>query len=149
MRRDLDDVFARAQDAALPLEVRSDLARYACMRLTGFLEQALLSLGRAAVNNKSGGVALSFAESHLESSFNPRKDAIVKFVNRFAGDWRIDLEELLAREEHGSTINAVVGTRNQIAHGHNISISIKRLVEYRAVVDKVVDLLVEKFDPQP
>lgn len=147
MRRSLDDVIARAEDDALDIEIRADLAKYACLRLCGFLEQSLLTLGRKALHGKSGGVALAFGLSHLERSFNPSKKAIADFVRRFDAAWHGDLERLLAEDERGQMIGALVGIRNQIAHGHDQGVSIDRVKDYRRVVDEVIDALLARLDP--
>lgn len=147
LRRSLDEVFERADDKELEIEVRADLAKFACMRLTGFLEQSLVSLGRHCAAEMSGGQVRSFAESHLERTFNPNSDAILKFIGRFDSRWRADLEELLQEQERGQTLSAVVGIRNQIAHGMNQGVSIERLREYRKAVDDTVDFLLDRFAP--
>lgn len=148
MRRQLDAVFARAEEATV-LEVRSDLARYACMQLTGFLEQALLSIGRHVVTQMSSGAALRFSESHLDRSFNPRSGPVVSFVSRFSSEWAQELEKILADDERGNSLNALVGIRNQIAHGQSQGVSIQRLYDYRKTVDTVVDFLLGKDKPAP
>ena len=145
LQRSLDDVFARADSDEHDLEVRGDLARYACLRLAGFLEQTLLSLGRHCAGKMSGGQAQAFAMSHLRKSFNPSSEAILKFIGRFDVKWRAELEDLFGTDELGQTISAVVGIRNELAHGKDQSVSIGRLREYRKKIDQVVGFLLEKF----
>ncbi len=148
LRRDLHDLIARAE-AQTDLEVRADLAKYACLRLAGSLEQALLSCGRAVVAAESRGRAASFADSYLDKSFNPKSDAIKAFVGRFDAGWLQQVETLLKESEREQTINALVGIRNQIAHGGNQGISIERVKEYERVVMLLLDCIVDLFDPLP
>lgn len=148
LRRDLDDLIARAE-AQADLEVRADLAKYACLRLAGSLEQALLSCGRSVVAAESRGRAGSFADSHLDKSLNPKRDAIAAFVGRFDTGWQQQIETFLEESERGQTINALVGIRNQIAHGANQGISIERVKEYRSVVTLLLDCIIDLFDPLP
>jgi len=148
MRLALDQEIDRAEHAD-DLEVRSDLARFACVRLVGFLEQALLSCGLTVSARLAHAEARNFAESYLGKSFNPKHGAITEFVGRFNLDWRIDVEEYLAESERGNTLSALVGIRNQIAHGASQGISIQRVKEYRQVVDDLLNLVVERFDPLP
>lgn len=54
-------------------------------------------------------------------------------------DWRAELDELFDEDERRQTISAVVGIRNQIAHGENQGVSIRRLHDYRRSVDRIVD----------
>lgn len=147
LRKSLDEVFERADDKHLELEMRADLAKFACMRLTGFLEQALVSLGRHCAVEMSGGQAQSFLMSHLERTFNPNPDAVLKFIGRFDSNWRSEVEELLKEEERGQTLSSLVGIRNQIAHGISQGVSIERLRDYRKAVDYTVDFLLDRFAP--
>jgi len=146
LRRSLDEVIERAEKI-VDIELRADLARYACLRLTGFLEQALLTASTDLVKAKSSGQPQAFALSHLQKSFNPRADAIYRHVERFKTEWRQDLEGLLTLDEGAQDLNALVGIRNQIAHGQNQGISIERVKNYRKTVDTVVDLILDRFCP--
>ena len=146
MRKSLDEIFDRA-DKSEELQLRNDLAKYACMRLTGFLEQALVELGRECVKNRSGGAARSYSLSYLEKSFNPKRDAILRFIGRFDSAWRNEIEVLLDEDERGNSLSSLVGIRNQIAHGKDQGISIDRLRDYRKVVDFTVDHLIARFAP--
>lgn len=145
-RKFLDELFARAEEAT-ELELRADLAKYACLRLTGFLEQSVMSLGIELVRQSSGSSTQAFALSHLEKSFNPNADALLKFVARFNKTWRDELSDILNIDEKSQDLNALVGSRNQIAHGKNQGISIQRVREYRDTVDGVIDHLLNKFVP--
>ncbi len=149
LRNELDAVFARADVPELDLETRSDLARYACVRLTGYLEQSLLNCGLSLIGNQAGGAARRFGESYLAKSFNPTQGEIADFVGRFDLLWKEALEIWLAEFERGQTINAIVGIRNQIAHGGSQTISIERLKQYRFVVEDLLAWLLDRFDPLP
>ena len=71
LRKSLDELFERAfaEDAAS--EVAGDLTRLLCIRVSGFLEQSMLTLGRSACDRMSGGVVKDFALSGLERAPNP------------------------------------------------------------------------------
>jgi hypothetical protein len=146
LRRGLDDEITRAE-AHSDLDVRGDAAKYCCMRVTGFLEQALLVLGIEHVRRLASGTPQNFALSFLDKSSNPTAEAVLKYVGRFDPDWGADLHALLEEDERGQDLNALVGTRNQIAHGRSQGISIQRVKQHRANVDSVIDFLVTRFDP--
>ncbi len=142
----MDGVIARAESEK-EVELRSDLARYSCIRLAGYLEQSLLSCGQAVSSRLAHAQARRFAESHLGKSFNPKQGAIADFVGRFDQSWRDEVEMLLAESERGGTINALVGIRNQLAHGASQGVSIERVEEYRIVVEELVEFALARFDP--
>lgn len=147
-RNDLSDLIARAE-LQLDLDARADLAKYACIRLVGFLEQSLLTVGIELVRRQTSGPPQSFALSHLDKSFNPNTEALLKYIGRFHSDWRTSLEDLLRDDERAQILTSLVGVRNQIAHGRNQSVGIETVKEYRKVVDLVVDHLLERFSPLP
>jgi uncharacterized protein YutE (UPF0331/DUF86 family) len=146
LRKSLDDVISRA-DNVVELELRADMARYACLRLTGFLEQALITSATQLVKTQSSGSPQTFALSHLQKSFNPRSEAILKHVERFKTEWRDEFEQLLSEDEGSQHLNSLVGIRNQIAHGQSQGVSIERVKEYRKTVDEVVNFLLDRFAP--
>ena len=74
---------------------------------------------------------------------------MVSFVSRFSSEWAQELEKILADDERGNSLNALVGIRNQIAHGQSQGVSIQRLYDYRKTVDTVVDFLLGKDKPAP
>ena len=82
-------------------------------------------------------------------SFNPNADALLNYVGRFRASWRSELEGFLNDEERLQSVNSLVGVRNQIAHGKNQGIDIRTVREYRAVVDSIVNRLLDHFDPAP
>lgn len=145
-RKSLDDAIERAESAS-DLEMRADLARYCCMRLAGFFEQALLSLGTDLLRRTSGGPAQTYGLSFLGRSFNPTSESVLQYVGRFSPEWKGELEVFLGEEERGQQLNALVGVRNQLAHGQSQSVGIERVKQYRKTVDQAIDILLEKFEP--
>ena len=149
IQRDLDQLFKRAEDVDQSSDLQSDLARYICVRLSGYLEQSLVLCGQSLCNQKAFGEGLDFSLSFLEKAPNPRRDVIEAFVGRFSSQWSKDLQELMATDEIGNSINSLVGIRNDIAHGKSQGVSLRRAYDYYAVVQRVIDFLVLRFEPLP
>jgi hypothetical protein len=146
LRKSLDDLFERA-DKQDDLEVQADMAKYCCLRLTGFLEQSLLIIGIELIRQKSSGRPQDFALSFLDKSFNPSPGAILTYVNRFSSTWKEEVDSLLKQDERATELAALVGTRNLIAHGKNQGIGMKRVREHRTNVDDLIDHLLDLFHP--
>ena len=149
LRRDLDGLRARAEALDQSEELASDLNRYFCVRVSGYLEQALAYCGRSISARAAWGQAQTFALSWLNRPPNPRADEVIRFVQRFDEAWAQELKDLLARDERGQSINALLGIRNDIAHGRNQGVSLVRAVEYLSIVDEIVEFLLERFEPRP
>lgn len=147
LRRDVDELFNRADGIEETNEVAGDLSRYICVRIVGYLEQALAYCGRSVCED-SWGPTQSFALSWLNRIPNPRSDEIIKFVARFEEQWSVDLERLLSENETGQSLNALLGIRNDIAHGRNQGVSRMRALEYYTSVDSIVQFLLDRFEPR-
>ena len=144
--RTLLDRAARIDPAE---ELSGDLCRYACVRICGYLEQALVQCARSLCDVNSWGNVQEFALSWLEKAPNPRVDAICGLVRRFNGEWADELDVFLQKNEYATRINALVGIRNDIAHGKNQGVSLTRANEYFALASHVVEFLLDRFEPMP
>ncbi len=123
--------------------------RYLCVRVSGFLEQTLLSLGRSACEQMSGGIGLDFALSWLERAPNPSSREIVRFVGRFSHRWATELEKILSTDQRSDRLNALVGIRNDIAHGKNQGVSAVQAFGYYELVVELVDWIADRLEPKP
>jgi HEPN superfamily RiboL-PSP-like protein len=149
LRKDLDQLVERCEQIDPAEEARADAFRFAHLRLAGFLEQALMSAGKAVCFQMSGGQAQAFGLSWLERIRNPKAGEVVHFVERFDSDWACQLAEWLDNDERKSTLNALMRLRNDIAHGRSSGASASTFVDYYVVVYELVDWLLERFDPLP
>jgi hypothetical protein len=150
LRRQLDDLFERGETETDPgTSLEGDFNRYLCVRICGFLEQGVASCCRALVEEEARNHALAFGLSWLKRPGNPRVDNLLQLVGRFNATWRKELEELLANDERDSRINALVGIRNDVAHGKNQGVSRAQAFEYYELADEVIDFFLERFDPVP
>lgn len=146
-RRDLDQLFARAHRLDEADELVGDVSRYICVRVSGYLEQALAHCARSVCARGTWGAAQHFAFSWLHRTPNPRADEIVKFVQRFDARWADELSLVLGTNEYAQSINALLGIRNDVAHGKSQGVSLGRAYEYFTVVDDIVSFLLRKFEP--
>jgi len=147
LRHDLDELFKRAEKLDEADELTGDIYRYICIRVSGFLEQSLAHCARSLCSQSSWGPTQRFALSWMNRTPNPRAEEILKFVQRFDDAWEAELRLVLDEDEHAQSINALLGIRNDIAHGKNQGVSRGRTLDYYAIADKVVDFLLEKFEP--
>lgn len=149
LRQDIDGLFQRCDELDPEAEVAADVTRYICVRVCGYLERALTEVARSHCEGSSGGPVRLFALSWLERSPNPRREELLHFVGRFDRAWAQELEALLEDDERGNRVNALLGIRNDIAHGKNQGVSREGAREYFQVVDELVRWLLTKFEPTP
>lgn len=149
LKDDLDELYVRADPRGFDdPEIAADLGRYLCVRVSGFLEQATSIILREYCEKNSWGDVQQFSLSWLDRMPNLSHDILVKMVSRFNKNISRDLEEFLLKEERKSRINALIGIRNDVAHGKQQGMSRQQAWEYYEVADLVIEWLLDRFDPQ-
>jgi hypothetical protein len=148
LRSQLEDLYIRADPRSMSdQEIAGDLASYLCIRVSGYLEQATTVILRAHCTKNSWGTVHQFAMSWLDRAPNLSSEALVKLVWRFNPQAAQELTEFLAIEERSSSLNALIGLRNNIAHGRQQGMSREQAWDYFALVELIVEWLLDYFDP--
>lgn len=148
LRSSLDKLFERAFDLDAGAEVAGDVNRYLCIRVAGFLEQSLLATGRCIAESMAFSLGQSWALSWLERGPNPSRREVERFVRRFSTAWGDEIVLYLDEDQRGQRLNALVGIRNDIAHGKNQGVSAAQAYSYYEVVVEVVDWILDRFEPK-
>jgi len=143
----LEELYIRADPREISdPELASDLARYLCIRVSGFLEQATSIILKDFCEKNSWGLVQSFAHSWLEKSPNLSAEALCNLVRRFGKELGLELENFLATNELGTQLNSLIGIRNDVAHGRNQGISREQAWTYYETAQQIIEWLLEKFD---
>jgi len=148
-KRQLEELFELAESLDEATEVAGEINRYLIIRTCGYLERGLLVAARSLCSQKCTTEVLRFSHSFLERGPNPKSAEIVRLVERFSDVWARQLQRLLEEEEREERLNALVGIRNDIAHGKNQGVTRRQAWEYFEVVDLVVEWLLQRFEPVP
>ena len=136
-RKRLDATFERASKAGTDLELSSDLARYLCVLVAGFLEQAVIEIALEHVRKHSHISIQRHVENRLRRFTSANTQNVIDLLGGFDPDWRIDLEAYLV-DEHKDAINSVVNLRHTIAHGRYTGTTLAGVQNYYKVVKRVV-----------
>jgi RiboL-PSP-HEPN len=147
LKRELEELFLRAEKISETDEIVGDINRYLVIRVCGYIEQSFVLSARSLCESRSGAEGLRFSHSWLDRSPNPRRDELIKLVNRFSETWAEELSALLDVDERGNSLNSLVGIRNDIAHGKNQGVSRIGAWEYFVLANLVVDWFVERCEP--
>ena len=136
-------------DRELSPESRGWLARFLVIRASGYLEQVIVECFRGHVNEKSGGLVRSFANSWLERSRNPSPSNLLEMVGRFDSSFRDELEQLMAEDDDRlkRELSFLVSARNSIAHGMNEGVNPTRALALAGVAIELGDWFILRFNP--
>lgn len=146
-RQKLDATFKRAASIGGDAELLSDFARYLCVLVSGFLEQAVIELVLEHVRTHSDSSIQRHVERRLRRFTTAKAQRIIELLGSFDSDWRINLESYLI-DERKDAVNSVVDLRKTISHGRSTTVTMVRVRDYyiqvKDVVEHIADLCIPK-----
>jgi hypothetical protein len=92
LRQQLDATFARLIASKVEAEVRSDHARYLCVLVSGFLEQAVVELLLEYVRKTSAPAVQRHVERRLDRFMNANSGRLLELLGSFDPDWQTELK---------------------------------------------------------
>ncbi|NOT32993.1 MAG: hypothetical protein HOP12_02360 [Candidatus Eisenbacteria bacterium] len=148
LQQRLDGTFARASGligVAGELELLSDHARYLCVLVSGFFEQAVIELVLEHARRNAGKTIQRYVEARTRRLTNLNTQRLLDVVADFDPDWRRDLAAYVV-DEKKAALDSIVALRNTISHGRPTSVTLNTVKKYYAqikdVVGRVADLCV-------
>lgn len=142
----LESTLARAPLTTSDIEVQSDFAKYFCVLVSGFLENALIALVLDVAQKRSAPEIALFVERQLDHWTNPSCGKIVQLFGNFSSDWRIAIEEYLV-DERKDAVNSLVALRHKIAHGESVGTSLAQVKSYYNTALDVINFVADLVDP--
>lgn len=146
LRRRLENTFARGPASDADIEVQSDFARYMCVLVSGFFENALIALLLDLAARRSAPEITLFVERQLDYWTNPHCEKIATLLGDFDSSWKTAAEAYLV-DERKAAVNSLVALRHKIAHGESVGTSIAQVRAYYATVLDVVAFVADLVDP--
>jgi hypothetical protein len=121
-------------------EVKSCLAKYLCVVVSGFLETSIRDIYSDYAENKSHENVTSFVTISLKSFQSPKMGNILLLTEAFSGDWKLELEKKSIGEIKDS-IDSLVDNRHHIAHGRDVGITYDSIKKYYKNTVKLLKLI--------
>jgi hypothetical protein len=144
LRSRLRDAFGRAKRLqTIDAEIQSDLARYLCVLVSGFVETTVAELAIEHCRNRSATSVHNYASGQLDRLQNLKSQKLVQVIGSFDRAWSTELTRFMdgARKD---ALDSVIDLRNKIAHGESVSLSLGRITEYHEKIDEVI-VFIEKL----
>jgi hypothetical protein len=146
LRMRLDATFSRVPSSSADLETQADYAKYLCVLVSGFFENAIVALILYYAEQRSAPEIASFVERQLDRWTNPNSEKISSLFGSFNTDWREALEGYLV-DERKDSVNSLVALRHKIAHGESIGTSLSQVKAHYKVILEVVNFLADLTQP--
>lgn len=99
--------------------LKSELARYLCIRISGFIERTVTSFYEEYAKSK-GHPNLGHYISRKLNLQNPNMKKLMNLAGDFSEEWKNELDAL--DDEIKEAVNTIVNIRNHAAHGEDQSI---------------------------
>jgi hypothetical protein len=140
LKNRLDATFGRAPAPTADIEAQSDFAKYLCVLVSGFFENALIALLLDVAQRRSAPEIAFFVERQLDYWTNPNCEKIAQLLGDFSPDWRVAAETYLI-DERKAGVNSLVALRHKIVHGESVGTSLAHVKEYYRTALEVVDFV--------
>jgi len=140
LKQRLEATLARAPLSTVDLEVQSDFAKYFCILVSGFFENALIALILDVAQNRSAPEIVLFVERQLDYWTNPNSEKIFQLFGNFNPEWRSALENYIV-DDKKAAVNSLVALRNKIAHGESVGTSLSQIKSYYITVLDIIDFV--------
>ena len=138
LKRRLDATFERVRAADIDTELRSDLAKYLCVLVSGYIEKAVEEFILEHARRTGAPTLQRFVSSKTKYFPNPKAKAIQELLGSFDPKWRQELQNFLA-DGSNEAVDSIVNLRNQIAHGISVGLSYHNICSYYQQAQSVVD----------
>ena len=142
----LDATFGRSATVGHDAELLSDFARYLCVLVAGFLEQAVIELLLEHVRKHSRPSVVRHLDGRLRQFTSANAQRIQDTVGSFDPDWREDLGKYLI-DERKAAVDSIINLRHTISHGRYVGVTLAGVKKYYSHVTDVVDHLADLCDP--
>ena len=121
---------------------RLNYARYLCILVTGFIEQAVERSISAYVDAQGDQRLSRYIATTFRQGRNMRAREILDIVGRFDENWRSQLNEKLTLR-HREAIGSVYASRNKIAHGEDVDLPYRQVRDDYKLVREAMGFLQE------
>lgn len=138
-RNKLDSLFKKI-GALQDTELQGHFARYLCILVSGFLENALEAIYSTYASDKAHSHVANYVAVHLGSIRNPNMERILQLSGSFNPQWRNDIEQNI-QPDVKDAVNSIMNLRNQIAHGEDAGIGYVTIKSYYDRVLTLIDFL--------
>ncbi len=144
-RDKLDNLFQQVRTLQGQPELQAHFARYLCILVSGFLENAIVAIYTTYARDKSVPFVANYVETQLGRLQNPNMERILQVTGSFNPLWRDEIKEHVPAEVKDS-VNSIVSVRNKIAHGESTGITYITIKQYYDNVLKLIAFLRRQCD---
>lgn len=122
-------------------ELQAHWARYLCVLVAGFLENALSDVYSRYAKASSNPYVSNYVEGVLNRVQNPKCAKFLETARSFNQTWEQGLVAFVGLEGRKEAIDAIMSNRHLIAHGKDSGITLVRVKEYFRKCIEVIEFI--------
>ena len=122
-------------------ELQSEFAKYLCVLVSGFLEQAVRDILLSYASLNSDQIVTRYVEGTVDRT-NLNAQRLGELVGLFSSDWQKELNAYVV-DERRAALGNIRANRNAIAHGGDSTITLRQVRDYYDRINEVLDFLVD------
>src|SRR5271170_1800476 len=139
MRKRLESAFQRASASAVADDTRADLARYLCVRISGFVERSLIELLASYCDRKTDPRTARYLGVFIDRTTNVDATKLAAILDQFDVAWGEKMRRFFdVDDEAREALNSVIAKRHLIAHGHDDGTGLATIRQWFGAVDRAV-----------
>jgi len=137
--KQLSDLF-KSVEGIKDDEIKSHMTKYLCIQTSGYLENVVKSLIDEYLENSCPQPAKNYVTSKIERLTNLDERKLGDFLQSFSNEWLQVFNEKV-NDQQKSSLNSIIGNRNQIAHGKSIGLTYKTIQQYYTDLQQIIIVL--------
>ena len=116
-------------------EMKSHLAKYICVLVSGYVESSIRCIIIDYATNKAHPYITTFVSNNAQSITNLKHEKIGQLLKLFSEKWYRQFSALISEEEKDA-FDSIVANRHLIAHGRSVGMSFVRVKKF---YEKIVE----------
>lgn len=136
--QEIDSAFSLAEGQE-DEEVKSYLANFLCIRVSGLVENYLKTRISDYSNRKVPKEVSRYLSLKLADITNLKETKLRDALGQFSTEWQAKFETLMHdNQQLKSSLDSVIANRHNIAHGQHVSLTLKSVKQYYEDIKKVI-----------
>ena len=146
--RQIRELIDRTGVATQDVELQGHWGRYLCVVVAGFLETGLQAIYTEFSEQSASEHVARYVSNRLERVRNPNAQRFVEVTRSFDPRWGEQLEEYLGAGSGSrkDALDSIMKSRNQIAHGGTIGITVHSVRNYLDLSVQVLEFIEDQCD---
>ena len=124
-------------------EVVADMVQYLCILAYLYFEQSIeYTISCYVEKNTNNQTIKNFVIEKSKEHRGLKPHELIGFLGQFSGKWKSSIKERFKEfYQESESLESLIASRNNVAHGRSIALTFNQIKEYRKQVNKIVKFI--------